>query len=455
MAAAEASHIFGQGLTTLRCRVGGVGVCFVQFHDFTTPCQDDDADAFFETCDHESLPTGESSMQHVTAQHVGDLDADAVGAQPCAISSEGGEGKCAQAELDVSMSTVTPAKEGGKQCADKENVSLQRPAASASKCTAGGKPNSKLTESIMALAGFKGKEAELTNMANHSVASASASVSPGAGEEAPISGRTRRSLEGQRKSQGGRRSQGSARKGVPSPGIALHISLGKGLKSEEKKRAHKTGSTTTPYKSDAKKPRTGEKRAVQDKESKTPIFSRFGGARGRGTDASRTPNGRSSSAPVTGRPSMTPRSARKTVSFVYTNHSERSAHACLCKHACIFSSCTYASVGTALPISARVRVQDSNVCISHARRRTHRPRPRFCVVRQLRRLAQQFAPHHLCAKPRHPPRTQPRVSPCPRARNLPPRPGRRVSEVWMARCRRYLRLAMRQLAASARAVCNR
>ena len=213
---------------------------------------------------------------------------------------------------------VEPAMEAA---AEKEKAPEQTRAASAPKSAAkgasagGSKQNSKLTESIIALAGFKGKEAELTLMAGSTVATVPA------GDDGPVSARTRGSVEGQRASLGEGRSQSSAQKGAASPGGALRttVSGSAGLKSDEKKRAHKAGASTTPFKSFAKKPRTEESRDAGEKESKTPNFARFGGSRGRSTGVSSTPSGRSSSVPGTGRPSMTPRSARKTVCLFPVN----------------------------------------------------------------------------------------------------------------------------------------
>ena len=285
-----------------------------QFHDFTNPCQDDDADSFFETCDHESLPTGASSMQQMNIQQE---DEHADGAQDTAgsIATQN------SATIDK-VGGVSSAKGVGSDasiCTGKENMPTQTRASStglqggvksASTSGSGGvcKTNSKLTDSILALAGFKDKEAELTQIAQSTVASAAAtSSSLGTSHESPVAARTRRSLEA--KSQGDGRSQSSAVKATVSPSatVSSEESISKAQQSEEKKRAHKAGASTTPYKSFAKKPRT------EEKEAKTPSFSRFGAARGRATGVSSTPNGRSSSAPATGRPSMTPRSARKPV----------------------------------------------------------------------------------------------------------------------------------------------
>lgn len=293
----------------------------LQFHDFTNPCQDDDADLFFDTCNHESLPTGASSVQHVTAQQ-GDEHGSASEERACDEGAESKQGAPeAPAEMPVDAApelapAADVAAEPAMEAGDAEETEPQTRLASAKKSASNGvsaggsKQNSKLTESIIALAGFKGKEAELTLMAESTVATAVA-----AGDDAPVAARTRTSLEGPRASQGEGRSQASAQKGAASPGVGLRASASgsAGLKSDEKKRAHKTGASTTPAKSFAKKPRTEETRDAGGKESKTPNFARFGGARGRTAGVSSTPNGRSSSAPATGRPSMTPRSARKTV----------------------------------------------------------------------------------------------------------------------------------------------
>ena len=196
---------------------------------------------------------------------------------------------------DVSMRSEVAAVEDNDQT---ENLAMQAhdskvPGANKSLGVGASKPASKLTESIMALAGFKGKEAELTKIAHSTVAAAAAAVSSPIAGEGPIASRTRRSLEGSKKSLG------SARKGAPTSGKDAR-------KSEEKKRVHNAGASTTPSKSVTKKPRTEEKRPATSKEAKTPSFERFGGARGRRTGVSSTPNGRSSSAPA-------PRSGRKMV----------------------------------------------------------------------------------------------------------------------------------------------
>ena len=267
----------------------------VQFHDFTNPCQDDDADVFFETCDHESLPTGESSKQFVTGQEGDDAAGSSTAASRASLAEDGHAGTG-----DESMCT-------DMTTADQRNVEQEDPAVQTHGSDApggtkmsgagGSKSASKLTENIMALAGFKGKEAELTKMAQSTVATAVDVVSsPTAGEEGPIATRTRRSIEGAKKSIG------SARKGPQSSGKGAR-------KSEEKKRVHNGGASTPPAKSVAKKPRTEEKRLVENKGAKTPTFSRFGGARGRSAGVSATPEGRSCSAPA-------PRSARKVVSAV-------------------------------------------------------------------------------------------------------------------------------------------
>ncbi len=301
----------------------------LQFHDFTNPCQDDDADLFFDTCNHESLPTGASSVQHVTAQQ-GDDHGSASEERACDEGAEPKQsGPVAPAEIPVDAAPLAPAADGAAEPAveagDEEETAPQTRLASAKKsaskgASAGGsKQNSKLTESIIALAGFKGKEAELTLIAESTVATAVA-----AGDDAPVSARTRSSLEGPK---------ASAQKGAASPGVGLRASASgsAGLKSDEKKRAHKTGASTTPAKSFAKKPRTEETRDAGEQESKTPSFARFGGSRGRTAGVSSTPNGRSSSAPATGRPSITPRSARKTV-CAFPVDSEHSVHLCPCNH---------------------------------------------------------------------------------------------------------------------------
>jgi hypothetical protein len=295
----------------------------LQFHDFTNPCQDDDADLFFDTCNHESLPTGASSVQHVTAQQEDDHVA------ACEEGSESqkqeGSGEPQQGSPEDPVAEHAPAEvvveTAVESTAEKENAPEQTRAASAPKSAAkgasagGSKQNSKLTESIIALAGFKGKEAELTLMAGSTVATAAA------GDDAPVSARTRVSVEGQRSSLGEGSWQSNAQKGAASSGGALRASVSgsAGLKSDEKKRAHKAGASTTPFKSFAKKPRTEESGDAGEKESKTPNFARFGGSRGRCVGVSSTPNRRSSSVPGTGRPSMTPRSARKTVCLFPVN----------------------------------------------------------------------------------------------------------------------------------------
>lgn len=297
-------------LATIVCPLTAL---FWQFHDFTNPCQDDDADLFFDTCNHESLPTGLSSVQHVTAQQQDDH----------VIASEEGSEPQQQAEVQQSspedpVAEHTPALELAEAVveatSETENALLQIRPASAPKSAAkgssagGSKQNSRLTERIIALAGFKGKEAELTLMAESTVATAVA-----AGDDGTVSAHTRGSLEGQRSSLGEGREQSSVQKGVASPSLALRASVSgiAELKSDEKKRAHKAGASTTPFKSFAKKPRTEESRDLGEKESKTPTFSRFGGSRGQSTRVSFTPTGRSSSVPGTGISSMTPRSARK------------------------------------------------------------------------------------------------------------------------------------------------
>jgi hypothetical protein len=302
----HACHASGCPLTT----------SFLQFHDFTNPCQDDDADLFFDTCNHESLPTGASSVQHVTAQQEDDHVAACEGSEPQQREGSGepqqGSSEDPVAEHASAEEVVEPAVQA---TAEKEKAPEQTRAASAPKSGAkgasagGSKQNSKLTESIISLAGFKGKEAELTLMAGSTVATAAA------GDDAPVSARTRGSVEGQRASLGESRSQSSAQKGAASPGGALRTSVSgsAGLKSDEKKRAHKAGASTTPFKSFSKKPRTEESRDAGEKESKTPDFARFGASRGRSAGLSSTPSGRSSSVPGTVRPSMMPRSARKTV----------------------------------------------------------------------------------------------------------------------------------------------
>lgn len=304
-------------------------ICGVQFHDFTNPNQDDDADDFFDTCDHESLPTGEMSMKHVTdQQHNDQVD---VG-ESCHLSS---------AEMQVAdadnIRADQPATENALLVEDlrlgKENSSMQNgvaEGAAASQCgtksasktaSSSTKTNTKLTESIMALATFKGKEAEMSHIAQSTVAAAASMASP-SNEEAPVSARTRSSLEleGQRKSQDDTCAQASALKAAASPTIALRTShsANKGQASEEKKRGHKTektesgGASTTPCKSLAKKPRT------EQPVSKTPNFSRFDASRGRTTAISRTPSGRASSASAADRPAKTPRSAAKSVIYLHT-----------------------------------------------------------------------------------------------------------------------------------------
>jgi hypothetical protein len=207
------------------------------------------------------------------------------------------------------------------------------------------KPASKLTESIMALAGFKGKEAELTKIAHSTVAAAAAVSSPIVGE-GPIASRTRRSLEGSKKSLG------SARKGAPTSGKDAR-------KSEEKKRVHNAGASTTPSKSVTKKPRTEEKRPVASKEAKTPSFERFGGARGRRTGVLSTPNGRSSSAPA-------PRSGRKMVKCFPAHGLSRGLLGCgsgmhVLTSFWVFSGflcwCAGRSLGVALPHAADVELK--------------------------------------------------------------------------------------------------
>lgn len=267
-----------------------------QFHDFTNPCQDDDADAFFETCDHESLPTGESSKQFVTVQ---EQSGEVVASSSDCRTSLAHNPSVETGDVSMGSDEVAVMSEGHQE--DQENVAVQtrKSGASCSKKSLGtgaNKPASSLTESIMALAGFKGKEAELTKIAQSTIATAAAAVSsPIAGLDGPIASRTRRSLEGAKKSFG------SARKGGPA--------TAKARKSEEKKRVHKAGASTTPSKSVSKKPRTEEKRSVHTTGAKTPTFERFGGARGRSGGVSSTPNGRSSSAPA-------PRSGRKAVNSV-------------------------------------------------------------------------------------------------------------------------------------------
>ena len=291
----------------------------MQFHDFTNPCQDDDADAFFETCNHESLPTGESSKQFVTGQEGDDAAGSSTTASRASLAEDGHAGTG-----DESMNTDMASAD--EKNVEKENLAMpthgtEAPGAMKVSAAGGCKSASKLTENIMALAGFKGKEAELTKIAQSTVATAAEVVSsPSAGEEGPIATRTRRSLEGAKKSIG------SARKGPQSSGKGAR-------KSDEKKRVHNGGASSTPSKSVAKKPRTEEKRPVEKNGAKTPTFSRFGGARGRSAGVSATPEGRSSSAPA-------PRSARRMVSAATRDSTTRVHPACrTCPKECAGLAC--------------------------------------------------------------------------------------------------------------------
>lgn len=274
------------------------------------------------------------------------------------------------------------------------------------------KPASKLTESIMALAGFKGKEAELTKIAHSTVAAAAAVSSPIVGE-GPIASRTRRSLEGSKKSLG------SARKGAPTSGKDAR-------KSEEKKRVHNAGASTTPSKSVTKKPRTEEKRPVASKEAKTPSFERFGGARGRRTGVLSTPNGRSSSAPA-------PRSGRKMVKCFPAHGLSRGLLGCGSGMHVLtsFLGLFWLSLLVCRPIPRR--------------------RPPSCSRRRAQKPVRAFAARvpHLCVRRLH---RLHRVSRCPPARTSPRRCAR-GSVVWTARCLQA-RWVMSLLAVSAPAACT-
>ena len=217
-------------------------------------------------------------MHHVTAQ----MDEASSSAEPHPVAG------------DTSMD-VDAGDHGSTDDLDtaKENASQQVQASSSAKSAIqGGKAPSKLTENILALADFKAKEAELTKMAQGTVASLNASP-PSLREslaDAPVSSRTRSSNEGVQQKRGASktpRRSSSARKG---------------RHSDDKKR----GVSASAPKSSAKKARTNDVTA-------TPTFARF--ARGRAAEVSATPTGRrSSSAPATGRPSMSPSLLRATAS---------------------------------------------------------------------------------------------------------------------------------------------
>lgn len=321
-----------------------------QFHDFANPCQDDDADTFFETCDHESLPVGGSGTQLVNVLQQNQPDALVDGTnlgsasqhvEPEPVVEEG------PVLADDLASEGANSAEGSGACDEdvavpaRSSSCLQHSSAGCPSKGATGKRKSKLTDSIIALAGFKEREAELTQIAESTVASAAAATSTEETlDDRPIASRTRGSLEGHRNSGTDRTSEDSIAAGGTTLDEAVSVSesasAGKQQKSDEKKRSHKTGSSVTPFKSFAKKPRTEEK----ENEAKTPNFARFGAARGRSAGVSSTPKNRSSSVPSTGRPSMTPRSSRKTVCWhlvvsAYSSRMPEKITFCVCLVMCV------------------------------------------------------------------------------------------------------------------------
>ena len=253
-----------------------------KFHDFANPAPDDDADAdtFFETCDHESLPTGASAMNHVTG--------DMMEAEAAAAHSDGGE----DAEGDAQAEPAGGVREdSGSEAAPGSARPEDAPASPGSRA---GQGKSKLTDSILALAGMKAQEAELCRLAQASVGEAAElATSPSVGADGPVSSRTRSSIEAAYAPRGASKTPRRSSKGPKLSG---------------EKRAHTAGGSSTPNKSSKKA------RCPARQEPATPTFERFGGTRGRAPAATPGSGRRSSSAPATGRPSMSPSVLRPTSS---------------------------------------------------------------------------------------------------------------------------------------------